>query len=102
MPASQVRERWQQASVGVVGLGTMGGAMAANLARPGSASTVWNRTAGRTHELEALGATRRRHARRARRAASTIVLVCVSDTPDVEAVLFGADGVAAGPRPGRS
>jgi 3-hydroxyisobutyrate dehydrogenase and related beta-hydroxyacid dehydrogenases len=29
-----------------------------------------------------------------------IVVVCVSDTPDVEAVLFGPDGVADGARPG--
>ena len=27
---------------------------------------------------------------------SEIVVVCVSDTPDVEAVLFGADGIASG------
>ena len=31
---------------------------------------------------------------------AAIVVVCVSDTPDVEAVLFGSDGVAAGARPG--
>ena len=29
-----------------------------------------------------------------------IVVICVSDTPDVEAVLFGPDGVVAGARPG--
>ena len=27
-------------------------------------------------------------------AASDVILICVSDTPDVEAVLFGPDGVA--------
>ena len=33
--------------------------------------------------------------------ASDVVMVCVSDTPDVEAVLFGEDGVADGLRRGR-
>jgi 3-hydroxyisobutyrate dehydrogenase len=85
--------------VGVLGLGTMGGAMAANLARAGFPLVAWNRTAGRTAGLEALGvgvaATPAALA-----AATDIVLVCVSDTPDVETVLFGPDGVAAGVAPG--
>lgn len=85
--------------IGVVGLGTMGGAMAANLARAGFPLAAWNRTSGRTHELEELGATVA--ATPAALAAGVdIVLVCVSDTPDVEAVLFGADGIAAGAAPG--
>ena len=33
--------------VGFVGLGTMGAAMAANVARAGFEVTAWNRTAGR-------------------------------------------------------
>jgi len=81
--------------IGVVGLGTMGGAMAANLARAGFPLVAWNRTAGRTHELEELGGTIA--ATPAALAADVdVVLVCVSDTPDVEAVLFGPEGVAAG------
>jgi 3-hydroxyisobutyrate dehydrogenase len=31
---------------------------------------------------------------------SDITVICVSDTPDVEAVLFGADGITAGATPG--
>jgi 3-hydroxyisobutyrate dehydrogenase len=85
--------------VGVVGLGTMGGAMAANLARAGFPLVVWNRTAGRTHELEGLGAAVA-ETPAALAVGSDVVLVCVSDTPDVEAVVFGADGVAARARPG--
>jgi 3-hydroxyisobutyrate dehydrogenase len=81
--------------IGVVGLGTMGGAMAANLARAGFRVAAWNRTAGRTDRLEELGVTLA--ASPAALAADVdIVLVCVSDTPDVEAVLFGAGGVAEG------
>jgi 3-hydroxyisobutyrate dehydrogenase len=88
-----------QPRVGVVGLGTMGGAMAANLARAGFPLTAWNRTSGRTHELEELGATVAASPG-ALAAAVDVVLVCVSDTPDVEAVLFGVDGVAGGAAPG--
>jgi 3-hydroxyisobutyrate dehydrogenase len=85
--------------IGVVGLGTMGGAMAANLARAGFRVGAWNRTAGRTDWLEELGVTLA--ASPAALAADVdIVLVCVSDTPDVEAVLFGAGGVAEGAAPG--
>ena len=81
--------------IGFVGLGTMGSAMAANISRAGFEVTAWNRTPGRTADLEALGiaiaATPADVAR-----VSDIVVSCVSDTPDVEAVLFGADGVASG------
>jgi 3-hydroxyisobutyrate dehydrogenase len=81
--------------VGVIGLGTMGGAMAANLARAGFPLVAWNRTAGRRAGLETLGVGVA--ATPAALAATVdIVLVCVSDTPDVEAVLFGPDCVAAG------
>ena len=41
--------------VGFVGLGTMGGAMAANAARAGFEVTAWNRTPGRAAELADLG-----------------------------------------------
>jgi 3-hydroxyisobutyrate dehydrogenase len=81
--------------IGVVGLGTMGGAMAANLVRAGFPLAAWNRTAGRTGELDGLGV--KIAASPAALAADVdVVVVCVSDTPDVEAVLFAADGVAAG------
>lgn len=81
--------------VGFVGLGTMGGAMAANVARAGHTVTAWNRTPGRASHLAALGvgiaATPAAAA-----AASDLVVTIVSDTPDVEAVLFGPSGVAEG------
>ena len=81
--------------VGVIGLGTMGGAMAANLARAGFPVVAWNRTAGRSGEIEALGAAVA-GSPAALAAAVDVILVCVSDTPDVEAVLFGPAGVAEG------
>jgi 3-hydroxyisobutyrate dehydrogenase len=86
--------------VGFLGLGTMGAAMAANLARAGFAVTAWNRSAGRAPELDALGVERGATPADVARS-SDIVVVCVSDTPDVESVLFGPDGLAAGARPGQ-
>jgi 3-hydroxyisobutyrate dehydrogenase len=81
--------------VGFVGLGTMGGAMAANVARAGFEVSAWNRTPGRATELGALGV--RLAASPADVASgSDLVVTIVSDTPDVEAVLFGDDGVASG------
>jgi len=85
--------------VGFCGLGTMGGAMAANLRRAEFLLTVWNRSPGRATELLGLGAAEAATAR-AVAGASDIVVICVSDSPDVEAVLFGTDGVAEGARSG--
>ena len=85
--------------VGFVGLGTMGGAMAANAARAGFDVSAWNRTPGRATELAELGVTLADSAA-AVAAASDVVISIVSDTPDVEAVLFGERGVAAGAKPG--
>jgi 3-hydroxyisobutyrate dehydrogenase len=73
--------------------------MAANLARAGFPLAVWNRTQGRAAPLVELGA-REVATPRELAAASDAVVVCVSDTPDVEAVLFGPDGVAGGAHAG--
>ena len=86
-------------SVAFLGLGTMGGAMTANLARAGFPVTGWNRTQGRAAELGELGVTFASTPAAAAEGADIVVL-CVSDTPDVEAVLFGPDGVVEGARPG--
>lgn len=85
--------------VGFVGLGTMGGAMAANVARAGFAVTAWNRTPGRASELGELGVVLV-ESPSAVASASDVIVTIVSDTPDVEAVLFGPDGVAAGAKRG--
>ncbi len=73
--------------------------MAANAARAGFEVSAWNRTPGRAAELEELGVHVRESAA-AVAAASEIVITIVSDTPDVEAVLFGPDGVGGGARTG--
>ncbi|MHB8458739.1 MAG: NAD(P)-dependent oxidoreductase [Candidatus Limnocylindrales bacterium] len=85
--------------LGFIGLGTMGAAMAGHLVRAGHPVAVWNRTPGRAAELVAAGAIEASTPGDLARS-SDIVLICVSDTPDVEAVLFGPDGVAGGIAPG--
>lgn len=85
--------------VGFCGMGTMGSAMSANLVRAGFAVSVWNRTPGRADLPVSLGA-READSPAELAAESQIVVLCVSDTPDVEAVLFGSAGVVEGARPG--
>jgi 3-hydroxyisobutyrate dehydrogenase len=86
--------------VGFVGLGTMGAAMARNVAAAGFTLTVWNRTRDRATALGDVGATAAETPADVARA-SDVVVTCVSDTPDVEAVLFGEGGVAEGVRRGQ-
>jgi 2-hydroxy-3-oxopropionate reductase len=85
--------------VGFMGLGIMGGGMSRNLLAAGFPLTVYNRSPERMRPLaEAGAATAASPAELA--AASDVVIVCVSDTPDVEAVLLGEQGVVHGARPG--
>jgi 2-hydroxy-3-oxopropionate reductase len=87
------------APVAFIGLGVMGAAMAANLARAGFALTIASRSRGKAAALEAAGARWADSAAEAARGAA-FVGICVPDTPDVEAVLFGPEGVAQGVAPG--
>jgi 2-hydroxy-3-oxopropionate reductase len=87
------------APVAFIGLGVMGAAMAANLLKAGFALTVASRSRGNAAALEAAGARWADSAAEATRGAAFIGL-CVPDTPDVEAVLFGPDGVASAVAPG--
>lgn len=77
----------------------MGAAMAANLARAGFPVTAWNRTPGKAPELADLG-VEMAPTPAAAVADSPLIVICVSDTPDVEAILFGDDGVVDGARSG--
>lgn len=70
----------------------MGRGMAANLIAAGHELTVWNRTASKTEGLNA----RVVDSPQAVGPESDIVFVCVSDTPDVEEVVFGDYGVVHG------
>ena len=81
--------------LGFIGLGIMGGGMAANLLRAGHRVTVWNRTASRMDPLVEMGASAAGSPREVAEQ-STVVMICVSDTPDVVAVTEGSDGILAG------
>lgn len=87
------------ARVAFIGLGVMGAAMAANIAKAGFTLAVASRTRGKAAALEAAGARWAANAAEAARGAACVCL-CVPDTPDVEAVLLGAGGVAEGAAPG--
>ena len=78
--------------LGFIGLGIMGRGMAANLLAAGHELTVWNRTPEKSDGLDAQIAASPQEVG----TESDIVFVCVSDTPDVEAVIFGDDGVIHG------
>ncbi|MFZ1063218.1 MAG: NAD(P)-dependent oxidoreductase [Acidimicrobiales bacterium] len=85
--------------LGFVGLGTMGTYMAANLVRARYPLSVWNRTPGRASDLVELGARETTTPADLARS-SDIIFTCVTDSPQVESVLFGPDGIAEGARAG--
>ena len=87
------------ANIGFIGLGIMGTPMAANLIAGGHALTVQTRSKVPQSLLDAGARAAASGADVA--AASDIIIVMVPDTPDVEAVLFGEQGVAAGLSPGK-
>lgn len=86
-------------AIGFIGLGIMGGSMARNLLKAGFDVNVWNRTAERMAPLVEAGAAPA-GAPAEVAARSTVVVVCVSDTPDVEAVVLGPGGLIEGVKPG--
>lgn len=86
-------------SVGFIGLGLMGKFMSANLLKAGFPLTVYNRSPAKAASLLAAGARNGISPLEVARA-SDIIFTCLPDTPDVEQVLFGPDGVAEGARKG--
>jgi 2-hydroxy-3-oxopropionate reductase len=86
-------------NVGFIGLGVMGRPMAANLVRAGHRLAV-NRVKPVSQFLVEAGAMAA-DTPKAVAEASDVIITMVPDTPDVEAVLFGAGGVAEGLAPGK-
>ena len=79
------------APVTVLGLGAMGTALSRAFLAAGHPTTVWNRTRGRADPLRAAGAAVAPDVSAAV-AASPLVVVCLLDTPAVDAVLVDAGG----------
>jgi 3-hydroxyisobutyrate dehydrogenase len=86
--------------IGFIGLGIMGRPMALNLVKAGFPLTVYNRTAAKCKPLIDAGAVSVSSTREVARS-SDVVITIVSDTPDVESVLFGKEAVASGLREGQ-
>ncbi len=86
--------------VGFIGLGIMGRPMARNVLRGGYPVVVYDLVPAAMQELAAVGATIAASPAELARAVD-VVLLCLPDSPDVEAALEGEQGVFAGTRPGQ-
>ena len=88
------------AAIGFIGLGIMGRPMALNLIKGGHTLCLQSRS-GVPQDLIGAGGRACKSAREVA-SQSDVVITMVPDTPDVEAVLFGADGVAQGLSAGKT
>ena len=82
-------------TIAFIGLGIMGKPMAANLLEAGHTVVVHNRSREAVDELAAAGADTASSPRDAAERGE-VVITMLPDSPDVEAVVLGDDGVAAG------
>jgi 2-hydroxy-3-oxopropionate reductase len=88
-----------QPTVGFIGLRIMGSPMARNLRRAGYPLLVHNRTRAKEDALVSEGASAAGTPREVASHAD-VVITMLPDSPDVEAVYLGEDGVIAGARRG--
>jgi 2-hydroxy-3-oxopropionate reductase len=86
-------------TVGFIGLGVMGGPMAANLVKAGHAVVGYNRHPEPTERLVAAGGRRADSVAEAV-AGADVVITMLPDSPDVDSVALGPDGIFANARPG--
>lgn len=85
--------------IGFIGLGIMGGPMAANLVKAGFEVTGYNRSRSKVDTLVAAGGRGAESAGQAVRDAD-VVITMLPDSPDVRDVVLGEDGVLAHAREG--
>ena len=90
---SHLSERTER--IGFIGLGVMGRPMAGHLLAKGYPMVVHNRSRGPVEALVAAGAREAKTPADVARE-SDVIITMLPDTPDVELVLTGADGVLAG------
>jgi 2-hydroxy-3-oxopropionate reductase len=86
-------------TVGFIGLGIMGKPMARNLLADGYALVVHNRSRSAVDELVAAGATPAWTPREVAQG-SDVVITMLPDSPEVEQVALGPEGLIDGARPG--
>jgi len=84
--------------IGFIGLGIMGKPMSLNLLKAEFDVTVYNRTESKTAEPVSQGAKKADTPAEAA-ADSTVIITIVSDTPDVESVILGENGVIESIKP---
>jgi len=87
------------AKLGFIGLGIMGKPMAGHLLAAGNTVYVYDVVSESVKELASKGAAACSNSKEVAQQ-SNIIFIMVPDTPDVEAVLFGKDGVTEGIKPG--
>lgn len=85
--------------IAFIGMGTMGTPMAINLLKAGHRVVVHNRTRDREQVVADAGATRASSPKAAAMDAE-LIITCVSDGPDVEAMMIGPEGVIHGAKAG--
>ena len=85
--------------IGFIGLGIMGRPMSQNLLSAGYQLTVYNRSKAPVDALVSQGASAASTPREVAEK-SDVVITIVTDTPDVEQVILGPNGVIEGARPG--
>lgn len=85
--------------IGFIGLGIMGFPMAENLIKAGFKLIVYNRTRAKSEALKSRGAEVASSPKEVAKG-SDIIIVMVTDAPDVEEVIFGDNGVVSGARQG--
>jgi 2-hydroxy-3-oxopropionate reductase len=85
--------------IGFIGLGIMGRPMTRNLLQAGYPVTVFNRRPDPMTELAAVGASIARSPQDLAEQVD-VIISCVSDSPDVEAIVLGDAGIIHGVRSG--
>jgi 2-hydroxy-3-oxopropionate reductase len=90
----------ERSRIGFIGLGIMGGPMAANLVRAGFEVVGYNRSRAAVDKLVALGGHAADSVAEAARGAG-VVITMLPDSPDVEAVALGENGIIDTAQPGQ-
>lgn len=90
----------EKVQVGFVGLGIMGRPMARNVLAAGFEVVVYDLIADAVNDLVAAGAVAANSPAEVA-TASDVVLLCLPDSPDVEAAMTGRQGLLAGARSGQ-
>lgn len=85
--------------IGFIGLGIMGKPMVRNLLKAGYAPTIYNRSRPAMEELSRAGATVGSSPKDVA-AVSGVVITMLPNSPDVEAIVLGTNGVLEGAKPG--